>query len=126
MSSSALVEDYNAFIERQDGADRVEAAVPSGRTLLPGPIASLISTLTAISSLSVQVGTKIGGFWLAGARETTLTSLELSRAAIEAILIKAGSDVSDRRHGPLGKAEAETILERSVQARRSPLIIRHG
>lgn len=85
-----------------------------GRTLLPGPIASLITTFTQTASFSLRVGTKVGGFAIAGARETTLTSLELTRAAVEAILTRAGRDVSERRSDELGRVEAESLLERSV------------
>lgn len=86
----------------------------SGRTLLPGPIASLVTTFTQTASFGLRVGTKVGGFAIAGARETTLTSLELTRAAVEAVLTRAGRDVSERRSDELGRAEAESILERSV------------
>lgn len=87
----------------------------TGRTLLPGPIATLVSGITGASSLSVRVGSKIGGFWIAGAREATLTGLELTRAAVEAVLTTAGRDVSQRRKNELGRAEAEGVLERSVR-----------
>jgi hypothetical protein len=90
------------------------AVVSPGRTLLPGPIASLVSTFTQTASFGLRVSTKLGGFAIAGARETTLTSLELTRAAVEAILTRAGRDVSERRSDELGRAEAESILERSV------------
>lgn len=85
-----------------------------GRTLLPGPIASLVTTFTQTASFGLRVGTQIGGFAIAGARETTLTSLELTRAAFEAILTRAGRDVSERRNHELGRIEAENSLERSV------------
>lgn len=88
--------------------------VSSGRTLLPGAIASLVTTFTQTASFGLRIGTKLGGFAIAGARETTLTSLELTRAAVEAILTRAGKDVSERRANELGRAEAENILERSV------------
>lgn len=85
-----------------------------GKTLLPAPIASLVTTFTQTASFSLRVGTKVGGFAIAGARETTLTSLELTRAAVEAVLARAGRDLSERRNDELGRVEAETILERSV------------
>lgn len=89
-------------------------ATSPGRTLLPGPIASLVTTFTQTASIGLRVGTKVGGFAIAGARETTLTSLELTRAAVEAILTRAGRDVSERRNDELGRTEAESMLERSV------------
>lgn len=85
-----------------------------GRTLLPAPIASLVTTFTQTASFGLRVGTKVGGFAIAGARETTLTSLELTRAAVEAVLTRAGRDVSERRNDELGRAEAESILDRTV------------
>ena len=88
----------------------------SGATLLPSPIASLVSLATRSSSLYVSVGSFIGGLAIDGARITTLTGLELSRAVVEGILLKAGKDVSGRASGDLGKVEAENLLERSVSA----------
>lgn len=86
----------------------------SGSTLLPHSIASIISLVTQSSSVSLRLGTFIGGLAIDGARVTTLTGLELSRAAIEAILSRAGRDVANRSLGELGKIEAEGLLERSV------------
>ncbi|KAK2626438.1 hypothetical protein QTJ16_003613 [Diplocarpon rosae] len=83
-------------------------------TLLPAPIASVISLVTRSGSLYLRLGTFIGGLALDGARVTTLTGLELSRAVIEGVLHKAGRDVALRSIGELGKAEAEGILERSI------------
>jgi len=86
----------------------------SGSTLLPSSVASFVSLLTQSSSISLRLGTFIGGLAIDGARITTLTGLELSRAAIEAILTKAGREVATRSLGELGKADAEGLLERSV------------
>ena len=86
----------------------------SGTTLLPRPIASLVSLLTQSTSLSLRVGTFFGGVVLDGARTTTLTSLELGRAVIEGILTRAGRDVAFRSGDAHGRAEAESLLERSV------------
>ncbi|RJE22841.1 Lipase class 3 [Aspergillus sclerotialis] len=86
----------------------------SGATLLPRIAASLVSWLTQSTSLSLRLGTFIGGVALDGARATTLTGLELSRAVIEGILTRAGRDVAVRSHGDQGKAEAESLLERSL------------
>lgn len=87
---------------------------PSGSTLLPRPIASLISLITQSSSLSLRLGTFFGGAALDGARATTLTSLELSRALVEGILTRAGRDVAIRSGDEHGRIEAESLLERSV------------
>jgi len=105
--------DSTALQIISDDASPPALASP-GRTLLPGPLASLVSTFAGVTSLSLRVGSKVGGFAIAGTREMTLTSLELTRAALEAVLTMAGRDVSQRRHGELGRAEAESILERSV------------
>ena len=90
--------------------------VTSGSTLLPTSIASFVSLFAQSSSVSLRLGTFIGGLAIDGARVTTLTGLELSRAAIEAILSRAGKDVASRSLGELGKAQAEGLLERSVRA----------
>jgi hypothetical protein len=87
---------------------------PPSSTLLPAPIASVVSLATRSSSLYLRLGTFIGGLALDGARVTTLTGLELSRAIIEGILSRAGRDVAGRTSGELGRAEAEGILERSM------------
>lgn len=83
-------------------------------TLLPRPIAQLISFLTHSTSLSLRIGTLFGGAAIDGARATTLTGLELSRAVIEGVLTRAGRDVAIRSSGERGKVEAESLLERSV------------
>ncbi|KAL9108039.1 MAG: hypothetical protein Q9227_007145 [Pyrenula ochraceoflavens] len=89
---------------------------PSPRTLLPAPLASLITYGTNGASLFIKGGTKIAGWAIAGSRESTLTSIELTRAAVEIILTRAGKDVSDRRNTELGRAEAANILEKSISA----------
>lgn len=110
--SEPPIEEKGVQLYQHDPSQR--SVVSSGRTLLPGTIASLVTTFTQTASFGLRVGTKLGGFAIAGARETTLTSLELTRAAVEAILTRAGKDVSERRTDELGRAEAESTLERSV------------
>ena len=105
-------EDNHLQIYHHDPDPRSIAS--PGRTVLPGPIASLVTTFTQTASFGLRIGTKVGGFAIAGARETTLTSLELTRAAVEAILTRAGQDVVERRSDGMGRVEAENILERSV------------
>ncbi|KAK0110160.1 hypothetical protein ONS95_002811 [Cadophora gregata] len=90
------------------------APAAEASTLLPAPIANVVSLVTRSGSLYLRLGTFIGGLALDGARVTTLTGLELSRAVIEGILHKAGRDVSLRSTGEMGKAEADGILERSI------------
>lgn len=88
--------------------------VPKQSTLLPRPVSSLITLVTQSTSLSLRLGTYVGGFAIDSARATTLTSLELSRAVVEGILIRAGRDVVSRSSDEHGRAETESLLERSV------------
>lgn len=85
-----------------------------GTTLLPRPIASLVSTGTGIASLSVRATTKVGGWTLYGFREGTLKSLSVSRSVIEQVLVLAGRDVAARSNGEWGRQEAAGVLEWSV------------
>lgn len=101
------------LVQQNDNASHVPAT-SGAATLLPRPVASLVSFVTQSTSLSLRVGTFFGGVALDGARATTLTGLELSRAVIEGVLTRAGRDVSVRSGGDRGKTEAESLLERSV------------
>ncbi|KAM5486832.1 hypothetical protein McanCB56680_001236 [Microsporum canis] len=83
-------------------------------TLLPSPVASLISLVTQSTSLSLRLWTYLGSFAINSARATTLTGLELSRAVVEGILIRAGRDVVSRSSDEHGRTEAESLLERSL------------
>ena len=91
-----------------------EVSTTPGATLLPNPIAGAVSLITRSSALYLRLGTFIGGLAIDGARATTLTGLELSRAIVEGILSRAGRDVADRSTGELGRTEAEGLLERSL------------
>lgn len=92
--------------------DRLPPETPA--TLLPSPIAGVVSLVTRSSSLYLRVGSFIGGLALDSARVTTLTGLDLSRALIEGILTRAGGDVAIRARGELGRSDAEGLLERSI------------
>lgn len=84
--------------ETSAGSQPIPSPYPaSGPTLLPGPIASLISLFSRSTTVSIRVGSLIGGTALGAARIGTLTGLELGRAAVEGILTRAGNDVSSRR-----------------------------
>ncbi|KAI9369413.1 hypothetical protein BJX61DRAFT_536446 [Aspergillus egyptiacus] len=107
-------EASDAESNNHGGANHAPAT--SGASLLPRPVASLVSFVTQSTSLSLRLGTYFGGVALDGARVTTLTGLELSRAVIEGILTRAGRDVAVRSGDSHGKAEAESILERSLAA----------
>ncbi|KAI1077813.1 hypothetical protein F5B20DRAFT_253436 [Whalleya microplaca] len=86
-----------------------------GRTLLPGPIASAVSFATRSTSFAIRVGTFIGGYSIGAAKFTTLSSLELGRGILEGILSRAGKDVVSRARSELGRTDAESILEKSLE-----------
>ncbi|KAK0753636.1 hypothetical protein B0T18DRAFT_397416 [Schizothecium vesticola] len=88
---------------------------PPGPTLLPTPIAKVVSIATRSTSIALRMGTLIGGFGLDAAKLTTLSSLELGRAILEGILGRAGKDVISRSGSDLGRAEAENVLEKSLE-----------
>ncbi|PGG95884.1 hypothetical protein AJ80_09902 [Polytolypa hystricis UAMH7299] len=124
MPTSADNPDHTAIAQRKGDHETDDAlalqnaanqlAQTSSSTLLPRPVASLVSFFTQSTSLSLRVGTFLGGFALNSARATTLTGLELSRAVVEGILVRAGRDVSLRSTGEYARNEAESILERSL------------
>lgn len=89
---------------------------PPGRTLLPTPVATAISLWTRSASLALRVGTVIGGYGFGAAKATTLSSLEIGRGIIEGILHRAGSESLSRSNSDLGRADAETIMERSLES----------
>ncbi|RAL11043.1 lipase [Aspergillus homomorphus CBS 101889] len=106
------IEHANEQVGRENDTRHVPAT--SGLPLLPRPLASMVSFMTQSTSLSLRIGTLVGGVALDGARATTLTGLELSRAMIEGIITRAGRDVAIRSSGEFGRAEAESLLERSL------------
>lgn len=67
----------------------------SGPTLLPAPVASLVSLISRSTTASIRLGSIIGGTFLDSARLGTLTGLEIGRATAEGILARAGRDVRD-------------------------------
>ncbi|PSR76534.1 hypothetical protein BD289DRAFT_456949 [Coniella lustricola] len=87
----------------------------AGRTLLPSPVASAISLWTRSASLALRVSTVIGGYGLGAAKATTLTSLELGRGILEGILHRAGNETFIRSSSDLDRADAETVMERSLE-----------
>ncbi|KAI1407524.1 hypothetical protein F5Y13DRAFT_174615 [Hypoxylon sp. FL1857] len=95
-----------------------EDLLPSttGSTLLPSPIASAVSFATRSTSFALRVGTFIGGYGLGAAKFTTLSSLELGRGILEGILSRAGRDVVSRAQTELGRTDAESILEKSLES----------
>ncbi|KAI2615417.1 hypothetical protein GGR54DRAFT_299433 [Hypoxylon sp. NC1633] len=95
-----------------------ENLMPSaaGGTLLPNPIASAVSFATRSTSFALRVGTFVGGYGLGAAKFTTLSSLELGRGILEGILSRAGRDVVSRAQSELGRTDAESILEKSLES----------
>ncbi|KAI9893337.1 MAG: hypothetical protein M1814_000467 [Vezdaea aestivalis] len=96
-------------------------ASESSQTLLPAPVASLVSFATKSSSLYIQLGTFIGGIAIDSAKVGTLTGIELGRTVAALVLSRAGSDVVSISKGGLAKSEAETILDRSISLLHSTL-----
>lgn len=96
--------------------DLIPPPPPPGRTLLPAPVATAISLWTRSTSLALRVGTVIGGYGFGAAKATTLSSLEIGRGIIEGILHRAGSESLSRSNSDLGRADAETIMERSLES----------
>lgn len=87
-----------------------------GRTLLPSPFANAISLWSRSTSLALRVGTVIGGYGFGAAKATTLSSLELGRGILEAILHRAGNEAFLRSNSDLGRADAESIMEKSLES----------
>ncbi|KAI0839426.1 hypothetical protein F5Y06DRAFT_22253 [Hypoxylon sp. FL0890] len=109
----------------EDESKPLEASITSpehllppaaGSTLLPSPIASAVSFATRSTSFALRVGTFIGGYGLGAAKFTTLSSLELGRGILEGILSRAGRDVVSRAQSELGRTDAESILEKSLES----------
>lgn len=90
-------------------------------TILPKPLAGVVSLATRSSAVYLRLGTLIGRLALDAGRVTTLTSLEISRTVLERVLFRAGDDVHKRSTGELGRQEAEGILERSINALHSTI-----
>lgn len=84
------------------------------KTVLPAPVASLISLVTSTSSLSLKLGGFCGQAAISLARFGTLGSLELGRVVLEGLLFRAGQDVVQTSKGSLGRATAEGLLESAV------------
>lgn len=84
-------------------------------TLLPRPIARAISFATRSTGLAVRVSSLLGSYSLGAARFTTLSSLELARGMVEGVLTRAGRDVALRPQSDFAAANAETVLERSLE-----------
>ncbi|KAK0612351.1 hypothetical protein B0T17DRAFT_593378 [Bombardia bombarda] len=106
-----------AVIPDEDVMAQLKDLAPSnpGRTLLPSPLARAVSFATRSTSLALRMGTSVTGYGFDAAKVTALSSLELGRSVLEGILDRAGRDVITRSSSELGKADAETVLERSLE-----------
>lgn len=103
-------------VEDPDERSQTTVTASPGRTLLPAPVASIVSLATRSTSFALRLGTVIGGYGLTTAKLTTLSSLELGRGILEGILSRAGNDVFARSNSELGRDNAETVLERSLES----------
>lgn len=108
-------------VDARDAGDHIglsQTNVPSspGRTLLPASVASIVSLAARSTSFALRLGTVVGGYGLGAAKFTTLSSLELGRGILEGILSRAGKDVLARSTSDLGRDNAETVLERSLES----------
>jgi len=102
--------------DEDDDLDTPPPPPAPGPTLLPAPVANAISFATRSTSMALRVGTFVGGIGLGAAKVTTLSSLELGRGIIEGIISKTGRNVVARSRSDYAQADAETILERSLEA----------
>lgn len=87
-----------------------------GPTLLPSHIARAVSLATRSTGLAVRLGSRLSSYGLDAARLTTLSSLELTRGIVEGVLGRAGRDTLIRSQSDLAVADAESVLERSLDA----------
>lgn len=87
---------------------------PSG-TVLPSPLASLVSLTTATSLLSLRAAAFFGSLAIKAARTGTLTGFELGRVVFEGILARAGNDLAGSSTGEVGQAAAEGLLQKAVR-----------
>ncbi|KAI0487809.1 hypothetical protein F4859DRAFT_270134 [Xylaria cf. heliscus] len=110
----ALVDWHNGDVTRAKRAKRA-APLPAG-TLLPSPMANAVSLATRSTSFAIRLGTAIGGYSISAAKITTLSSLELGRNILDGILNRAGRDVFVRSPSGLARADAESILEMSLES----------
>ncbi|GAW23196.1 hypothetical protein ANO14919_127470 [Xylariales sp. No.14919] len=92
------------------------ATPPPAGTLLPGPVANAVSFAARSTSFLLRFSTTIGGYGLGAAKVTTLSSLELGRGILDGILNRAGRDVFVGSPSELARADAESILEKSLES----------
>ena len=88
--------------------------VQSPRNLLPSPIAACVSLWTATSSLSLRIAGALGSAAVGTARHGALSSIEITRGALEVILQKAGQDVAVASHSQGGHLSCPRIWVAAV------------
>ncbi|KAI0449555.1 hypothetical protein F5B21DRAFT_44680 [Xylaria acuta] len=112
------VEQHDARVDL--GNDDIPLATPAtsppAGTLLPGSMANAVSFATRSTSFAIRIGTAVGGCGISAAKITTLSSLELGRHVLDGILNRAGRDVFIRSPSELVRADAESILEMSLES----------
>ncbi len=91
-----------------------ESAPLTARTLLPPPVASLISLCTATASLSLRIGGFLSTSAINIARVGALTGFDVGRLGLESVLSRAGQDVPLSSTGRIGNVAAEELLGRVV------------
>ncbi|KAK4174719.1 putative lipase [Triangularia setosa] len=106
-----------AVIPDEDIGNQIRDITTSnpGKTLLPTPVAKVVSFATRSTGLALRMSTVIGGYGFDAAKLTTLSSLELGRSILGGIISRAGKDVISRSGTDLGRSDAETTLERSLE-----------
>ncbi|KAI1146660.1 hypothetical protein F4825DRAFT_183956 [Nemania diffusa] len=109
--------EQNALIHLQndDAYKEKSATIHSAGTLLPGPVANVVSFATRSTSFALRISTAVCGHGLGAAKVTALSSLELGRGVLNGILTRAGRDVFVGSSSELGRADAESILEMSLE-----------
>lgn len=92
--------------------------VHESTTLLPFPFAKIISTTTGLTTLTIRTYARAFEWGIGLGKETTLRSLELTRAGIEIVLKASAKDVTNRRENSseLARADTENVLARSISA----------
>ncbi|KAL2147389.1 hypothetical protein VTI28DRAFT_9853 [Corynascus sepedonium] len=103
----------SAAIEIDQSSSRTLSNI--GNTLLPGPVANLVSFATRSTCLAVRVTSAIGGSGLDAARFTTLSTLKVGRTIMDGVLSRAGKDTALIRSGANRtdtEAGVESIIEK--------------
>ncbi|KAJ8107246.1 hypothetical protein ONZ43_g6794 [Nemania bipapillata] len=110
--------EHNALVHvKNDDVYEGEPGTPHpAGTLLPGPMANVVSFATRSTSFALRISTAVCGHSLGAAKVTALSSLELGRGILGGILTRAGRDVFVGSSSELARADAESILEMSLES----------